>query len=303
MAGCTIGLVCAPGIMFDMVPIPVEPSVAERTVTRCVMATSYAQPLRVPARPLAQAIDRWIWVFMAVFFIVVTLSGFVPDSINKVEMVMAGARPPLPPILHVHAVLMGSFLLVLLAQSWLMATGRRDRHMLLGRAAFVLVPAIVVVGFLLVPTIYQQVWHEAQAAPPPVREKLRHTLLLLDNIALLQISAGILFLICVGLALRARRTDPGFHKRMMFLAVAVPLMAAVDRIHWLPTTHPANPLSTLLYAPLLVSPLFLWDVTRHRTVHRAYLVWLGLYLPIAVAVYLLWDTPGWHALVPRILGP
>ncbi|HEX8777322.1 MAG TPA: hypothetical protein VF738_04325, partial [Rhodanobacter sp.] len=240
---------------------------------------------------------------MAVFFIAITLTGFVPDAIMKVAMVRAGARPPFPPILHVNAVLMGAFLLVLLAQAWLMATGRRDRHMLLGRAAFLLVPAIVVAGFILVPTIYQQVWHGAQAAPPPVQEKLRQTLQFLDNIALLQATAGVLFPICIGLALHARRTDPGFHKRMMFLAVAVPLMAAVDRIAWLPTTGPASPLSTLLYPLLVVSPIFLWDVVRHRTVERAYLVWLGLYLPFAVATYFLWDTPGWHALVPRILAP
>ncbi|HKR75608.1 MAG TPA: hypothetical protein VJR95_03030 [Rhodanobacter sp.] len=267
------------------------------------MNTNYAQPLYVPARPLALAIDRWIWVFMAAFFIAVTLAGFIPDAVMKVGMVRAGARPPFPPILHVHAVLMGAFLLLLLAQSWLMATGRRARHMLLGRAAFLLVPAIVVVGFMLVPTIYQQVWHGAQAAPPPVREKLRHTLLFLDNIALFQISAGILFPICVWLALRARRTDPGFHKRMMFLAVGMPLSAGIDRIPWLPGTTPVSPLSTELYVLLAVSPIFLWDVIRHRAVDRVYLVWLALYLPITIAIYVLWDTPGWHAFVPRILAP
>lgn len=267
------------------------------------MNTSYAQPFHVSARPLALAIDRWIWVFMAVFFIAVTLTGFIPNAIMKVEMVRAGTRPPFPPILHVHAVLMGSFLLVLLAQAWLMATGRRDRHMLLGRAAFLLIPAIVVVGFILVPTIYQQVWHGAQSAPLPVREKLGQKLLFLDNIALIQTSAGILFPVCTALALRARRTDPGFHKRMMFLAVAVPLSAGIDRITWLPTTEPVSPLSSELYILLAVSPMFLWDAIRHRTVPRAYLVWLGLYLPFAIAIYALWDTPGLHALVPRILGP
>ena len=184
-----------------------------------------------------------------------------------------------------------------------MATGRRDRHRLLGRAAFLLAPAIVVVGFILVPTIYQQVWHGAQAAPPPVQEKLRQTLQFLDNIALLQTTAGILFPVCVWLALRARRTDPGFHKRMMFLAVAVPLMAAVDRITWLPTTTPTSPLSVELYVLLVVSPIFLWDVIRHRTVDRVYLVWLALYLPFAIATYVLWDTPVWHALASRMLGP
>lgn len=267
------------------------------------MATNYAQSLYLPARPLALAIDRWIWVFMAAFFIAVTLAGFAPDSIAKVEMVRAGARPPFPPILHVHAVLMGCFLLLLLAQSWLMATGRRDRHMLLGRAAFVLFPAIVVVGFFLIPAIYQQVWNGAQVAPPPIQARLRQTLHFLDNLALVQFRTGIIFPVCIGLALHARRRDPGFHKRMMFLATAVPLQAAIARLAWLPSTFPASPLSLDLYVLLAVSPMFLWDVIGHRTVPRVYPVWLGLFLLSAVPVYVLWDMPAWHALVPRILGP
>ena len=267
------------------------------------MATNCEQPLYLPARPLALAIDRWIWVFMATFFIAIALAGFIPDSIAKVEMMRAGARPPFPPILHAHAVLMGAFLLLLLAQSWLMATGRRDRHMLLGRAAFVLLPAIVVVGFILIPAIYQQVWNGAQAAPPPIQARLRQTLHFLDNLALVQFRVGILFPVCIGLALHARRHDPGFHKRMMFLATAVPLQAAIARLAWLPSTMPASALSLDLYVLLAVSPMFLLDVVRYRTVPRVYPVWLGLFLLSAVPVYVLWDTPGWHALVPRILGP
>lgn len=266
------------------------------------MSTNHAQALYMPAKPLALAVDRWIWVFMAAFFIAITLTGFIPDSLGKLAMLRTGARPPFPPILHVHAALMGSFLLLLFTQSWLMATDRPGRHMLLGRVAFVLVPAIIVTGFVLVPTMYQQVWNGAQTAPPPIREQLGQTLRFLDNIALLQLQAGVLFSIFIVLALRARRRDPGFHKRMMFLATALPLQAAIDRIEWLPSIH-SGPLVTDLYTLLIVSPLFLWDVVRQQAVSRVYLVWLGLFLPVAVAVQLLWDTPGWHALVPRVLGP
>ena len=267
------------------------------------MTINHAQALDLPTRPnVAATVDRWIWVFMAAFFIAITLTGFVPDLLGKLAMVRAGARPPFPPALHVHAVLMGSFLLLLLVQSWLMATGRRQRHQLFGRVAFVLVPAIIVTGFVLVPTIYRQVWNGAHAAPSPVREQLQQTLLLLDNIALLQLQAGILFAVFIWLALRARRTDPDFHKRMMFLATALPLQAAIDRIGWLPSIYP-GPFSTDLYTLLAVSPLFLWDMVRQHSVQRVYLVWLGLFLPVAVAVNLLWDTPGWHALVPKVLGP
>src|SRR6059058_4605095 len=89
------------------------------------------------------AIDRWIYVFMAAWFIVVVLVGFIPDAMMKVALVKAGARPPFPPILHVHAALMGSFLLLLLAQTWLMATGRKALHMQLGVVGMVLAAALV----------------------------------------------------------------------------------------------------------------------------------------------------------------
>src|SRR6476659_8549317 len=104
--------------------------------------------------PRAHAIDRWIFVFMAAWFIVITLAGFIPDSIMKVGMVQAGARPPFPLVLHMHAVLMGSFLSLLLAQTWLMATGRRELHMRLGIAGMVLAVLLVAVGCVLAPTMY-----------------------------------------------------------------------------------------------------------------------------------------------------
>src|SRR6476469_8077769 len=76
--------------------------------------------------PRAHAIDRWIYVFMAAWFIAIVLTGFIPDSLNKIAAVQAGQRPPLPLVMHAHAVLMGSFLLLLLAQTTLVATGRSD---------------------------------------------------------------------------------------------------------------------------------------------------------------------------------
>jgi len=54
---------------------------------------------------------------------------------------------------------------------------------------------------------------------------------------------------------------------------------------------------------LAMAPLFLWDVLRHRSVHRAYRVWIGLFLPFAIATFVLWDTAGWHAFAARLLGP
>jgi len=48
----------------------------------------------VSESPAARLIDRWIYVYMAASFLVITLVGFIPDSIMKVAAVKAGARAP-----------------------------------------------------------------------------------------------------------------------------------------------------------------------------------------------------------------
>src|SRR3569623_8546 len=176
----------------------------------------------------------------------------------KLGKIRAGARAPFPLILHVHAVLMGCFLLLLLAQTVMVATGRCALHKQVGIAAFVLVPALVIVGLGLAPTMYYQAWGGAHFGPPPVRAALAPVVPLLENILLLQISAGVLFAVFMTIALKARATHPGLHKRMIFLATAVPLGAAIDRMWWLPSTMPASPWATDAYVLIALSPLFVW---------------------------------------------
>lgn len=252
--------------------------------------------------PRAHAIDRWIFVLTAAWFIVIVLTGFIPDSIMKIGMVRAGARPPFPIVMHMHAILMGSFLLLLLTQTVLMATGRRELHMRVGIAAFLLAPLLVLVGFILAPTMYHETWNALSTAPAAAREKLRALLSFKENILLLQTRIGILFPLFLAIGLRARRGDAGLHKRMMILATAIPLPAGIDRITWLPTTMPVSPIASDLYTLLAVSPMFAWDVLRNRSIHRAYLIWLAFVLPVAALVYALWDTPLWHATARQILG-
>jgi len=260
------------------------------------------RPDLLSGTPRAHALDRWIFVFMAGWFIAIVLTGFIPDSIMKVGMVRAGARPPFPLVLHMHAVVMGSFLLTLLAQSWLMATGRREYHMRLGVLGFGLATLLVVVGIVLVPTIYHQVWQGAHFGPPAMRERLLQRASELDDIMLLQIQVGLLFPLFLGIAFKARDGNAGLHKRMIFLATAIPLAAGIVRITALPQTMPWNPISLQLYVVLAASPMLIWDVLRNRRVHEAYWIWLAVYVPIAILINLLWDTPWWHATAQHIVG-
>lgn len=260
------------------------------------------RPDALSGTPRAHAIDRWIYVFMAAWFILVVLAGFIPNSLGMLAAVEAGQRSSLPLILHVHAVLMGSFLLLLLTQTVMVATGRCDLHRRLGIAGMVLAPALVLAGLILAPTIYHSVWNEAQTGSPAVREAMTARLPRLDNILLLQLRIGILFSLFLAIGLRARNRDAGFHKRMMILATAIPLPAAIDRMGWLPTTLPVTPLATDLYVLLAVAPMFAWDVLRNRAVHRAYWTWLAIYVAASVVVHLLWNTPAWHAAARQIMG-
>lgn len=259
------------------------------------------RPDLLSGTPRAHAIDRWIFVGMAAWFIAIVLTGFIPDAMMKVALVKAGARAPFPAILHVHAVVMGSFLVLLLAQTWLMATGRKGLHMQLGVLGAVLAAVLVIVGFILAPTMYYQVWGGATFGPPEVRKALAPVVPLLENILLLQMAAGTMFALFITIALRARGRDAGLHKRMMFLAIASPLGAAISRMTWLPTTMPASPLSINLFVLVALAPMFVWDVVRNRRVHKAYLIWFPVFVAVTTAVNLTWDKPWWHATARAIM--
>lgn len=251
--------------------------------------------------PRAGFVDRWIYVFTAASFVVIVLTGFIPDSLLRLAMIKAGQHPPFPLIVHVHAVLMGSFLLLLLTQTVLVATGRTGPHRRLGLLGMVLAPALVVAGLMLVPTIYHIMWQGAHSGPPPARQQFMWIAEALENVLLVQIQQGVLFSLFITLGLRARERDAGFHKRMMILAIAPALPAAFDRIAWLPTTNPDSFLASNLYVLLAVSPMFVWDVIRNRGLHRAYWVWLPVYGATSLAVNLLWETPWWHAMARHIM--
>jgi hypothetical protein len=115
----------------------------------------------------------------------------------------------------------------------------------------------------------------------------------------MQIRVGILFPTFVIWALLLRKSDLATHKRLLILATLMPLSAAIDRIGWLPIARPFSP---DLYMLLWALPLLAYDVLRHGRIPRAYLIWLGLFVPLTIPVYLLHDSPWWLATAPKLMG-
>ena len=265
------------------------------------VSDSIAIPPVADASWLVQLIDRWIYVFMAVLLVTIVLVGFIPDSIGKIAAVERAERPPFPVAMHLHAVLMGSWMLLLLTQTTLMATGRRAMHMQLGVAGMILAPALVIAGVVLVPTNLQLWAAFGEAGPPAVQEGVQGFLHFMTNIALLQLRIAVCFLLMVYIGLRARKRDSGLHKRMMILATIAPTPAAFDRMTFLPHTLPESPLTVDLWPLLAIAPMFLWDLYRQRSIHRAYWIYAAIMVPTAVVVHLLWDSPWWHAVAPGLL--
>jgi hypothetical protein len=263
--------------------------------------TAFSQD-RLSGISRANALDRWIYVFTAACLIAVVFAGFIPDSIAKLSAVDAGRRAPFPLVLHVHAVLMGSFLLLVLAQTLLVAVGKRRLHMQLGIAAMVIAPAMVITGIILAPTMFHIAWNAALAAPPAAKHQLQNAVSGAENILLRQFSAGILFSVFMWIALRARKGNAGLHKRMILLAITPALGAAISRIGWLPTTMPNSSITLDLFALLTISPMFAWDLYRNRSIHRAYIIFVAFYVPVVASVHLLWNTAWWHATAHHIMG-
>ena len=105
------------------------------------------------------------------------------------------------------------------------------------------------------------------------------------------------------MALWARTANSGFHKRMIFLATAVPLGASIDRMWWLPNTLPGSPMGTDVYILVAaVGPLLAWDVIRNRRVHEAYWTWFPVFVAVTAITDLAWDKPWWHATARHIMG-
>ncbi len=195
------------------------------------------------------------------------------------------AERPLTPLIHVHAALFTGWIVLLVAQTRLVAARRVDLHRRLGVLGAVLAALMLVSGTLT--ALHGAVRGVAPGGGDPRR------FLVLPLFALL------VFAVLLVAALRARR-DPQTHKRLMLLATIALLPPALARYVILYLGF--GPPVVLALSVLFVVPLVVWDLRTLGRVHRATL-WGGLVvvgsMPLRLAIGF---TSGWLAFADWAVG-
>ena len=217
----------------------------------------------MPTTSLRLGVDRWFYVGVALVVIGINVAAFGPSLIDP----SARAVPlPLTTLVALHSAVAMAWLLVFLAQTVLVATGRTAVHRRLGIAGVLLAVAFVVTGPLVAIGEARRGFDlSSDLVPRGTSQSPGVSLSVLFVFALfgLLVAGGVWY-----------RRRPDVHKRLMLLAILGPLMGApIAHLvgHWdalRPWAGPIFPISNAVLLSVLpihdrltrgrIHPVSLW---------------------------------------------
>jgi len=252
------------------------------------MALGSATHVRsAPAPPVLKAgrYDRRFYGGMAVLLALTVFAGFaatyyLPIVTGAPKATLSGR--PFTWLVHVHAVLFTSWVILFIVQTALVARRRVAVHRRLGVVGAVLAGVMVVVGTTLA------VEAAAHGAAPPG----------IDPLAFLAIPMFdmVLFTMFVAAALALRR-DLETHKRLMLMAYISIMVAAVARLPGVLAMGPPG-FFGLTFIFVLIAGIY--DLLTRRRVHKAYLWGGGIFLVSQPLRMMISGTDAWHALAEML---
>ncbi len=95
--------------------------------------------------------------WMLLLLVPITFFGFYPSYYSTFKA---------PPIIHIHGILMALWLAMVLIQPWLVKTDKIDWHRLTGKLSYLLMPCILIVGYLVLRYGFLRVLGGDTVAPP-----------------------------------------------------------------------------------------------------------------------------------------
>jgi hypothetical protein len=223
------------------------------------------------------------FLLMAAFAVILTVGGFF----HRFLLPLLEGRFHGPPVIYLHASLFFGWVMLLLTQAALAATGRMSLHRRLGWAGAVLALAMTIAGVAVALYACERdlglgKGEEAKAflvAP------------LLDMV---------LFPSLVGVAILNRHC-PDTHKRLMLLATIVLLVAPMGRLMLLMVPLVQNVVLTATIATdVLIVVAIAYDLAVRGRIHPAY-IWGGAWVvAVHVAQRTLGETAAWMSIANRI---
>lgn len=226
--------------------------------------------------------DHRFFAGMALATAVVVFVGFAPSYYLRS---VTGA-PPLSPLVHLHGLLSTGWMLLFLSQAALVSAGRVDLHRRLGMLGAVLVPVLVVVGYLTAVTAARN-GVTPPGGPPPLN------FLAVPLVTILAFG----LLAAVGVS---RRRHPETHKRLMLLATIALLTPALARFRYF---GPGGPLMAIGGSWAFVLACMGYDRISHGRIHPAFL-WGGLLLMISLPLrFAVARTEAWLSVARWLTTP
>ena len=256
-----------------------------------VVAESRRFELTVPA-------GQRFYVGMSATFVAIAFLGFLPTY----WVPLFSGTLAAPPITHLHALFFYGWTLFLLRQTWLAGAGEIGSHRALGVAGVALATGMLFVGLNAAATSVRI----AEAAGSGEAGR---------RFAIVAVTAVLLFAVLVAIALLNVR-KPEVHKRLMVVATASILQAAVGRMFIVLLRIPRQPGELLAAHPppvfvtvmpglivdLLIVGAMIHDRRTLGRVHRVYWISGAAVLAVQILRVPLSTTHAWAQVVEALLA-
>lgn len=222
--------------------------------------------------------ERLFYLGMGLAILLTVFAGFAPSFYLRGIIQPYAPMLPTTPLVLLHGLLFSGWIVLFIAQTSLMSTGRADLHRRLGLIGFAMLAAMIVVG-----TLAALHGVERKSGPPIVPPLAWLAVPLLDVPV---------FAALIGLGL-ANRRKPQVHKRFMLVATIGMLPPAIGRLPWPPDAP--FPLVLIGGQLLFLSALAGWDFFSRRRLHWVTIAGTVLLVGSWLFRFAIWQTEPWLA--------